>query len=165
MSLHSTRGELPWEVKEELRVAILQVVRDVLATCTPKIVPSETFIEVFLSEEVRRLVAIISNGLVSRHLDREYLVVYYGTCGQSLMHIVQVEVEDIVALKAVMEKSKPDWALRAQAFPLATKIEADKGFPMFMYWPKLEGYEEVARASIRYTSASTGRKKRYKKSL
>lgn len=156
---------LTTDTKEKLRVSILQVISDVILEGRKKTAPSMKFIEQTVSEDIRRLVAKMDDGLLHRHIYKDYIVVYFGTRGQQSFIVHKLTTESIVDLKDLIIQHKPGWALRAQAFPIAYKIADDDCFPLEMVWPRIEDYKERSRDSIRLTASRSGVRGRPRKNV
>jgi len=128
--------------KEKLKNTLIDVIYTTLKEQRQKTTPSKEFMVKTISKEVKRLVEFLDSSLQYRSLHRDYIIIYWGTMGQQSFFTLKVKVEDIVHLKSVIEANKPLWALRAQAFPIATKIPEDDCYPNEMVWPRVGNYLE-----------------------
>lgn len=146
------RGLTP-DLREKLRVAMLEAVFRVLKRQRARGHPPMELIEAFISEDIRRVAMRLSDGLARRDTRREYFAVYKGPGSRKAFKLIKVDVEDMVELKQVVEVSKPDWALRCEAFPLAYPLFDDKYYPFVIFWPQVKLYEKVPHASIRFSDS------------
>ena len=155
---YNTYKALTEETKEQLRVSILELAREIVFAKRPKTAPSLKFIEQTLSEDIRRLVAKLDDGLQHRYFYKEYVVIYFGlqTEGKQEYFIHKISTETIVELKRLIEEKKPEWAIRASAYPIAYKIPEDDYYPFEIVWPVMENYKERSRDSIRLTGSGDG---------
>lgn len=144
---------LTLDIKEKLRVAVLEAIFKTLQISRKKTHPPMELLEEFISEDIRRVVERLSDGLELRHIDRQYFILYRGFGGRRAFKLIQVGVEDMVKLKKIIEKNRPDWALRCEAYPLAHHLSDDECFPFTTFWPQVEPYEKVSHASIRFSGS------------
>ena len=152
----NTYKSLPEEVKENLRTSILELIRETILARRVKTAPSLKFLEQTLSEDIRRLVAKLDDGLSHRYFYKDYIVVYFGKQEQQEYFIHKISTESIVELKNLVVEKRPEWAIKATAYPIAYKIPEDDFYPFEIVWPVMADYKERSRDSIRLTGSRAG---------
>lgn len=136
------------DIKRKLCEAILEAILRVMREQRRKTHPPMELIVEFVSTDVRRLVERLGDGLVRRHIEAQYFILYKGSGSQRAVKVVKLGVEDMVALKRVIELHKPNWASRSEAYPLSYPLSDDKCFPFVCFWPQIKPHEKVPHASI-----------------
>jgi hypothetical protein len=157
--------ELTVEIKENLRVAVLDVIYETLQTWRKKTCPPAELIKEFVSEDVRRIIERLSASLAGRHVAREYFILYRGAGDRKAFKVIKTSVEDMVELKRVVEANKPDWASRSETFPLAFHLPDDECYPFTCFWPQVLPYRKISHASIQHSGSRRGYKNRFRESL
>jgi len=128
--------ELTPYIKERLRQAILDAIRNCVRERRQKTYPPAELIQELVSEDVRRIIERLSDGLVKRHIDREYFVVYKGPRRRGVK-VIKVGTENMVLLKEALDDNKPSWATRCKAYPIAYQLPDDECYPFTCFWPQV----------------------------
>jgi len=126
------------DIKEKLRIAVLDAVFRVLRDQRKKTHPPRELLVEFISKDIRRFIERLSEGLAHRRVPIQYFILYRGSNGRRAFKLVKVSVEDMVALKAVIELHKPDWAFRSKTYPLVHPLPDDDCFPFVCFWPQMQ---------------------------
>lgn len=139
---------LTTDIKEKLREAVLLSILRVLREQRRKTHPPLELLSEFISEDVRRVIERLDEGLVSRHVTTQYFILYKGPGGRKAFKLVKCSAENMVALKQVVELNRPTWASKSESYPLAPYLPDDDCFPYTCFWPLIEPYKKVLHADI-----------------
>ena len=136
------------DIKEKLREAILWSIFRVLREQRRKTHPPLALLTKFVSEDVRRVVERLNEGLANRHVTTQYFILYKGLGNKKAFKLVRCNAEDMVALKHVVELHKPTWASKSESYPLAPSLTDDDCFPYVCFWPQVTPYKKASHADF-----------------
>ena len=136
------------DIKEKLREAVLLSILKVLREQRRKTHPPLELLTKFISEDIRRVVERLDEGLATRHVTTQYFILYKGYGHKKAFKLVKCQAEDMVALKQVVELNRPTWASKSESYPLAPALTDDAHFPYICFWPQVAPYKKVPHADI-----------------
>lgn len=136
------------DIKEKLREAMLWSVFRVLREQRRKTHPPLELLTRFVSEDIRRIIERLDEGLANRHVTTQYFILYKGLGNRKAFKLVKCSAENMVALKYAVELNKPTWASKSESYPLAPSLTDDDCFPYVCFWPQVTPYEKMPHADF-----------------
>ena len=136
------------DIKRKLLEAVLLAILRVLREQRRKTHPPLELITRFISEDIRRVIERLDEGLAARHVTTQYFILYKGYKNRRAFKLVRCVAENMVALKQVVELNRPTWATKSESYPLAPSLTEDDCFPYVCFWPQIAPYKKVSHGDI-----------------